>query len=123
MQAFSISFNAGYVECEPPNNRLHKFVGTLTWNDKQYSIDNDKVLLRVSGINEEERVGEKGRGRKEEERGEEGEKRGERREERGGKGKKRGGEGEKRRGRREGKEERRGKREGTREEDWRTYYQ
>ena len=38
---------AGYVECEPPNNRLHKFVGTLTWNEEQYSLDNDKVLLRV----------------------------------------------------------------------------
>ena len=91
MQAFSIFFNAGYVECEPPNNRLHKFVGTLTWNDKQYSIDNDKVLLRVSGINEEERVGEKGRGRKEE-------------------GREEGGQG------RKGKEERRGGREEEREE-------
>jgi len=36
----------GYVECERPNNRLHKFVGTLTWNEQQYSIDNEKVLLR-----------------------------------------------------------------------------
>lgn len=36
----------GYVECEPPNNRLHKFVGKLTWKKNTYSIDNDKILLR-----------------------------------------------------------------------------
>ena len=86
-------FFTGYVECEPPNNRLHKFVGTLTWNNEQYSIDNDKVLLRVSGMNEEERVGEKGRGRKGEERGGKREKRGGRRD-------------EEREGREEGKERR-----------------
>ena len=28
----------GYIQCEPPNNRLHKFVGTLTWNkDKEHT--------------------------------------------------------------------------------------
>lgn len=37
----------GEVVCEPPNNRLHKFVGTLEWSDKQYSLDNDKIVLRV----------------------------------------------------------------------------
>ena len=37
----------GYVECEPPNNRLHKFVGTLKWKKNTYSLDNDKILLRV----------------------------------------------------------------------------
>lgn len=56
---------AGYVECEPPNNRLHKFVGTLTWNEEQYSLDNDKVLLRVGGIEELERRGEERGGRRE----------------------------------------------------------
>lgn len=40
----------GYVECEPPNNRLHKFVGKLMWNETQYSLDNDNILLRVSYI-------------------------------------------------------------------------
>ena len=49
--------DAGEIDCEPPNNRLHKFVGVLTMNDqevseedaaKQYSLDNDKILLRVS---------------------------------------------------------------------------
>ena len=47
---------SGKVDCEPPNNRLHKFVGVLTLNDeeqsedagKQYPLDNDKILLRVS---------------------------------------------------------------------------
>ena len=39
---------SGYIECEPPNNRLNKFVGTLTWNEKKYSLDNEKILLRVS---------------------------------------------------------------------------
>ena len=46
----------GYVECEPPNNRLHKFVGSLSMKEgdqsddsnKLYSLDNDKILLRVS---------------------------------------------------------------------------
>ena len=44
---------AGYVECEPPNNRLHKFVGKLQWKreeeteSKDYSLDNDNILLRV----------------------------------------------------------------------------
>ena len=36
----------GLIECEPPNNRLHKFVGTLHWNDKDYALDNDKIILR-----------------------------------------------------------------------------
>ena len=36
----------GVIECEPPNNRLHKFVGTLHWNNQDYPIDNDKIILR-----------------------------------------------------------------------------
>ncbi|XP_050400643.1 phospholipid-transporting ATPase ID isoform X2 [Patella vulgata] len=32
--------------CEPPNNRLSKFDGKLTYNRKEYSLDNEKVLLR-----------------------------------------------------------------------------
>ena len=45
------------IDCEPPNNRLHKFVGVLKMKDedhledvgeaKQHSLDNDKILLRV----------------------------------------------------------------------------
>lgn len=36
----------GEVRCEPPNNRLDKFKGTLTVNGQTYALDNDKVLLR-----------------------------------------------------------------------------
>uniref|UniRef100_A0A8D0AKE6 Phospholipid-transporting ATPase n=1 Tax=Sander lucioperca TaxID=283035 RepID=A0A8D0AKE6_SANLU len=37
---------SGEVRCEPPNNRLDKFKGTLTLDGQTYSLDNDKVLLR-----------------------------------------------------------------------------
>lgn len=40
------SMFVGEVLCEPPNNILSKFEGKLTWKDKTYSLDNDKVLLR-----------------------------------------------------------------------------
>lgn len=40
--------NVGEVVCEPPNNRLHKFVGSLAWNSQTYSLDNDRLVLRVS---------------------------------------------------------------------------
>ena len=36
----------GVITCEPPNNNLNKFNGRLTWNGKQYSLDNEKILLR-----------------------------------------------------------------------------
>ncbi|XP_058473521.1 phospholipid-transporting ATPase ID [Solea solea] len=36
----------GEVRCEPPNNRLDKFKGTLTLDGQVYALDNDKVLLR-----------------------------------------------------------------------------
>ncbi|CAK6954741.1 phospholipid-transporting ATPase ID-like [Scomber scombrus] len=36
----------GEVRCEPPNNRLDKYKGTLTLNEQMYALDNDKVLLR-----------------------------------------------------------------------------
>uniref|UniRef100_A0A8C6UTC7 Phospholipid-transporting ATPase n=1 Tax=Neogobius melanostomus TaxID=47308 RepID=A0A8C6UTC7_9GOBI len=39
------SFN-GEVRCEPPNNRLDKFKGTLIYREQSYSLDNDKMLLR-----------------------------------------------------------------------------
>lgn len=32
--------------CEPPNNNLTKFEGTLFWQGQKFSIDNDKMLLR-----------------------------------------------------------------------------
>ena len=36
----------GEIICEAPNNHLNKFEGRLTWNGKQHSLDNDKILLR-----------------------------------------------------------------------------
>ncbi|KAM8860791.1 phospholipid-transporting ATPase ID [Synchiropus picturatus] len=36
----------GEVKCEPPNNRLDKFAGTLIWVDNKYPLDNDRMLLR-----------------------------------------------------------------------------
>lgn len=36
----------GEIICEPPNNLLNRFDGTLIWNNHRYSLDNDKVLLR-----------------------------------------------------------------------------
>ncbi|CAE1294793.1 E7.6.2.1 [Acanthosepion pharaonis] len=38
-------FNAELV-CEPPNNRLNKFEGTMKWKDQNFSLDNNKLLLR-----------------------------------------------------------------------------
>uniref|UniRef100_UPI003AAD7995 phospholipid-transporting ATPase ID-like isoform X1 n=2 Tax=Centroberyx gerrardi TaxID=166262 RepID=UPI003AAD7995 len=39
------AFN-GEVRCEPPNNRLDRFTGTLTCAGQKYSLDNEKILLR-----------------------------------------------------------------------------
>ncbi|XP_031685480.1 phospholipid-transporting ATPase ID [Oncorhynchus kisutch] len=39
------AFN-GEVRCEPPNNRLDRFTGTLTNAGQKYSLDNNKILLR-----------------------------------------------------------------------------
>ncbi|XP_072290818.1 phospholipid-transporting ATPase ID [Eucyclogobius newberryi] len=36
----------GEVICEPPNNKLDKFTGTLFWRDCKYPLDNEKMLLR-----------------------------------------------------------------------------
>uniref|UniRef100_S4RDT0 Phospholipid-transporting ATPase n=1 Tax=Petromyzon marinus TaxID=7757 RepID=S4RDT0_PETMA len=36
----------GEVICEPPNNKLDRFTGTLYWRGNTYSLDNDKMLLR-----------------------------------------------------------------------------
>uniref|UniRef100_A0A3Q3ESJ5 ATPase phospholipid transporting 8B5a n=1 Tax=Labrus bergylta TaxID=56723 RepID=A0A3Q3ESJ5_9LABR len=34
------------VRCEPPNNRLDRFTGTLTFAGQKYPLDNEKILLR-----------------------------------------------------------------------------
>ncbi|XP_012735271.2 phospholipid-transporting ATPase ID [Fundulus heteroclitus] len=36
----------GEVRCEPPNNRLDRFIGTLTYGGQKYPLDNEKILLR-----------------------------------------------------------------------------
>lgn len=38
-------FNAEII-CEPPNNLLNKFDGTLIWKNQRFSLDNEKILLR-----------------------------------------------------------------------------
>ncbi|KAA0716750.1 Phospholipid-transporting ATPase ID [Triplophysa tibetana] len=39
------AFN-GEVCCEPPNNRLDRFTGTLTCGTQKHSLDNERILLR-----------------------------------------------------------------------------
>ncbi|XP_051973016.1 phospholipid-transporting ATPase ID [Xyrauchen texanus] len=39
------AFN-GEVRCEPPNNRLDKFTGTLTMGGETFALDNERILLR-----------------------------------------------------------------------------
>ncbi|KAK3538706.1 hypothetical protein QTP86_014156 [Hemibagrus guttatus] len=36
----------GEVSCEPPNNRLDRFSGTLVWKGHKHPLDNQSVLLR-----------------------------------------------------------------------------
>lgn len=36
----------GEIICEPPNNLLNKFEGTLMWKNQRFPLDNEKVLLR-----------------------------------------------------------------------------
>uniref|UniRef100_A0A669CC41 Phospholipid-transporting ATPase n=1 Tax=Oreochromis niloticus TaxID=8128 RepID=A0A669CC41_ORENI len=36
----------GEVICEPPNNKLDRFTGTLYWKGNKYPLDNEKMLLR-----------------------------------------------------------------------------
>ncbi|XP_072134331.1 phospholipid-transporting ATPase ID isoform X1 [Mobula birostris] len=36
----------GEITCEPPNNKLDKFTGTLIWKGFKYPLDNEKMLLR-----------------------------------------------------------------------------
>ena len=39
----SLSQFNGHIICEPPNNNLSKFDGTLTWAGQKYGLDNEKV--------------------------------------------------------------------------------
>ncbi|XP_044515985.1 probable phospholipid-transporting ATPase IM [Gracilinanus agilis] len=36
----------GVVACEPPNNKLDKFTGDLSWKDNKYPLNNEKIILR-----------------------------------------------------------------------------
>uniref|UniRef100_A0A672Z206 Phospholipid-transporting ATPase n=1 Tax=Sphaeramia orbicularis TaxID=375764 RepID=A0A672Z206_9TELE len=36
----------GEVVCEPPNNKLDRFCGTLYWREKKYTLTNQNMLLR-----------------------------------------------------------------------------
>lgn len=36
----------GEIVCEPPNNLLNKFEGTLFWKNQRFPLDNEKLLLR-----------------------------------------------------------------------------
>ncbi|KAF3848749.1 hypothetical protein F7725_015246 [Dissostichus mawsoni] len=40
-----VNFNA-LIECEEPNNRLDKFIGTMTWQRERLPLDLDNMLLR-----------------------------------------------------------------------------
>ncbi|XP_078483952.1 phospholipid-transporting ATPase ID [Ciona intestinalis] len=42
----SLSNFKGKIECEAPNNLLHKFTGNLELNNETIPIDNEKILLR-----------------------------------------------------------------------------
>ena len=42
----SLFLPQGEVRCEPPNNRLDRFTGTLTYAGQKYPLDNEKILLR-----------------------------------------------------------------------------
>lgn len=37
---------AGEVVCEPPNNKLDRFCGTLYWKECKYTLTNQNMLLR-----------------------------------------------------------------------------
>lgn len=37
---------AGEVICEPPNNKLDKFSGTLYWKESKFPLSNQNMLLR-----------------------------------------------------------------------------
>ncbi len=37
---------SGEVVCEPPNNKLDRFCGTLYWKDCKYPLSNQNMLLR-----------------------------------------------------------------------------
>ncbi|XP_051893680.1 phospholipid-transporting ATPase IC-like isoform X2 [Pristis pectinata] len=45
----------GRIMCERPNSDLHSFTGTLYWQNQEYSLDNEKILLRGCRIRNTEK--------------------------------------------------------------------
>ncbi|XP_072100623.1 phospholipid-transporting ATPase IC-like isoform X2 [Mobula birostris] len=45
----------GRIVCEKPNCSLHSFTGTLYWQNKEYSLDNERILLRGCRIRNTEK--------------------------------------------------------------------
>uniref|UniRef100_A0A8C9SU92 Phospholipid-transporting ATPase n=1 Tax=Scleropages formosus TaxID=113540 RepID=A0A8C9SU92_SCLFO len=41
-----VFLRTGEVICEPPNNKLDRFCGTLYWRENKYSLSNQNMLLR-----------------------------------------------------------------------------
>lgn len=41
-----VFFCTGEVVCEPPNNKLDRFSGTLFWREKKHPLTNQNMLLR-----------------------------------------------------------------------------
>lgn len=46
MKAVFLVSPEALIECEEPNNRLDKFVGTMMWDGERYPLDLDNILLR-----------------------------------------------------------------------------
>lgn len=42
----TLVFHSGEVICEPPNNKLDKFGGTLYWKENKFPLSNQNMLLR-----------------------------------------------------------------------------
>ena len=40
------TFSAGEVRCDPPNNKLDKFSGTLSYLGNTYLLNHERLLLR-----------------------------------------------------------------------------
>ena len=34
------------IRCEPPNNKLDRFEGTMTWEGEDFALNNDQIILR-----------------------------------------------------------------------------
>lgn len=46
MSGGALVSHSGEVICEPPNNKLDKFSGTLYWKENKFPLSNQNMLLR-----------------------------------------------------------------------------